>query len=341
MKIASESLITQVNLKPSRATPRIVVVGSMNMDLVARMDRLPRPGETVSGESFQTNPGGKGANQAVAAARLGAHVTMIARLGDDDFATTLRQNLNEDGVETDHLFVTKDCSSGVALIGVDSSGANAITVIPGANGLLTVNDVALCRQIIESADALIVQLETPLDTIAAAVEIAQRHGVLTILDPAPAPSRPEGLPIRLLSADVISPNQTEAEALTGIAVTDWDSARTAAWEMRRRGARHIVMKIGKLGALLLHQDGSIAEIAASPVAVVDTTAAGDAFTAALAVALCEGYSLQEATRWGVMAGTLACTRFGAQPAMPSRSELGSFMGPTLTAPKSGWRISNT
>ena len=302
---------------PSRPSPpRIVVVGSVNMDLVARMHHLPRPGETVSGESFQTIPGGKGANQAVAAARLGARVAMIARVGDDSFGTLLRQNLIADGIETDAVLVTTNCSSGVALIGVDFSGANAITVVPGANGQLTTGDIELYQTLIAKADALVVQLETPWETVAAAIEIAQREGVLTLIDPAPAPLR--GLSPRLMSADLISPNQTEAEALTGIAVTDWESAR--------QGARDIVLKMGELGALAMSRTGSIDHVVASRIDVVDTTAAGDAFTAALAVALCEGHSLQEATRWGVSAGSLACTRFGAQPAMPSRAELDRSVG---------------
>jgi ribokinase len=300
--------------------PRIVVVGSMNMDLVARMSRLPRPGETVTGETFQTIPGGKGANQAVAAARLGADVTMIARVGDDTFGTTLRNNLMLEGIECGHVFVTKDCSSGVALIGVESSGANSIAVVPGANGRLTIDDVQSSRSLIESAQVLVVQLETPVETVAAAIEIAQKQGILTILDPAPAPSRLAVLPMQLMSVDVISPNQTEAEALTGIPVVDWDSAKAAAVELRRRGAKNVVLKMGELGALACSQDGSLHRIMAMKADVVDTTAAGDAFTAGLAIALCEGLSLNEATRWGVVAGTLACTRFGAQPAMPTRLE---------------------
>jgi len=335
MKIEPQSLKTFADLSLAMATPRgIVVVGSMNMDLVARMQRLPRPGETVTGESFLTVPGGKGANQAVASARLGARVTMVARVGSDDFGAILRQNLISDGINTDHVFVTQECSSGVALIGVESTGANSITVIPGANGRLSVDDVNSCREIIESADALVVQLESPIETIAAAVQIAKDADVLTILDPAPAPSSSQGLPLGLISVDVISPNQTEAEALTGVCVTNWDSARMAALELRRRGASHVVIKLGELGALALHKDGTMLEIAATPVPVVDTTAAGDAFTAALAVALCQRCSLQEATQWGVMAGTLACTRFGAQPAMPTWAEFETFMGRTLTRPQS-------
>ncbi len=307
--------------KGAGSKPRIVVVGSINMDLVARMLRLPKPGETVTGESFQTIPGGKGANQAVAAARLGAEVSMIARVGDDAFGETLRNQLMVDGVDCSQIRSTKDCSSGVAMIGVEASGANSIIVIPGANGRLSVEDVRSSRSSIESARALVVQLETPLETVAAAIEISQKQGILTILDPAPAPTQQEGLPQQLMSVDVISPNQTEAEALTGIAVRDWDSGKRAAKELRRRGARNVVLKMGELGALVYDLQDSFHTVSALPAEVVDTTAAGDAFTAGMAIGLCEGLSLIEATRWGVAAGTLACTQFGAQPAMPTRSEL--------------------
>ncbi len=302
--------------------PLIVVVGSINMDLVARMARLPRPGETVSGESFQTIPGGKGANQAVAAARLGARVALVGRLGDDSFGVTLRQNLVADGVETNHLFTTPNCSSGVALIGVETAGANAITVIPAANGQLSVQDVESCQTLIQAANALIVQLETPIPTVAAAIRIAQRHGVLTVLDPAPAPAG--RLPEELVAVDILSPNQTEAEALTGIVVHDWVTAEAAARDLQRQGARDVVLKMGSLGALVCSRDGAVQRVAACQVAVVDTTAAGDAFTAAMTVARCEGQSLADAAQMGCVAGSLACTRFGAQPAMPTRDEVNAL-----------------
>ena len=305
--------------KSTPDAPQIVVVGSINMDLVARMMRLPRPGETVSGDSFQMIPGGKGANQAVAAQRLGAKVAMIGRLGDDSFATILRDNLVADGIDLSHVSSTADCSSGVAVIGVDASGANCITVIPAANGQLTVADVEESLGLIARADAVIVQLETPLPTIAAAIQFAQQNGVLTVLDPAPAP---EGrLPPELMRVDVLSPNQTEAEALTGIVVHDWDSAAQAAQELQRQGAKDIVLKLGSLGAFVATRDGITVRVNAIETQIVDTTAAGDAFTAALTVALCEGRSLPEAAKFGCLAGTLACTRFGAQPAMPTRQEL--------------------
>jgi len=303
--------------------PHIVVIGSINMDLVARMARLPRPGETVQGDNFQTIPGGKGANQAVAAARLGARVTMIGRVGDDSFGKTLRRSLAEYGVSTEHVLVTEGCSSGVALIGVEATGANSITVVAGANGRLTPHDVESRADVIAAADALIVQLETPLDTVAAAIRIAREAGVRTILDPAPAPSGP--LSSELLAVEILSPNQTEAEALTGIAVHDVASARTAACRLRELGAKAVVLKLGELGAFVLDEAGREEHVPARAAGVVDTTAAGDAFTAGLAVALAEGRSLPDAARFGCAAGTLACTKFGAQPAMPSRDDLLQFL----------------
>jgi ribokinase len=299
--------------------PRIVVVGSINMDLVARMARLPRPGETVSGESFQTIPGGKGANQAVAAARLGAIVTMIGRLGDDAFAKTLRESLIADRIDTSHVVETTGCSSGVALIGVEHAGNNSITVIPGANGQLSVHDVESCSDVLESADAVIIQLEVPIPTVAAAIRIARQKNVLTVLDPAPVPNG--RLPTELLTVDIISPNQTEAEELTGVRVDDWPSAEAAARKLQKQGARNVVLKMGAQGALICGEDGAAQHINAVAARIVDTTAAGDAFTAALTVASCEGRSIVDAAQFGSLAGTLACTRFGAQPAMPTRVEL--------------------
>ena len=309
-------------------TPHIVVVGSINMDLVARMARLPRPGETVSGDEFQTIPGGKGANQAVAAARLGARVTLIGRVGDDSFGETLRRSLEEYGVSTEHVLVTAGCSSGVALIGVEATGANSITVVAGANGQLTPHDVESRADVIAAADALIVQLETPLDTVATAIRLAREAGVRTILDPAPAPSGP--LPAELLAVEILSPNQTEAEALTGIAVSDAATATQAARQLQQLGSREVVLKLGELGALVCNATGHIEHVCATKANVVDTTAAGDAFTAAFAVALAEGRSLRDATRFGCAAGTLACTKFGAQPAMPTRDEVARliFDGPS-------------
>ncbi len=318
---------------PHMPVPHIVVVGSINMDLVARMARLPRPGETVHGDHFQTIPGGKGANQAVAAARLGARVTMIGRVGDDAFGELIRQSLGEYGVGTDHVITTAGCSSGVALIGVDATGANSIVVVAGANGRLSPADVTERTDVIAAADALIVQLETPVDTVATAIRLAHQYGVRTILDPAPAPSH--ALPDELRTVDLISPNQTEAQALTGILVDDLRSAEHAAQILQRAGARAVVMKLGKLGALICSADGRTEHIPAAKAEIVDTTAAGDAFTAGLTVALSEGRSLADAARFGCAAGTLACTVFGAQPAMPGRAAVERFLQLQTTQARPG------
>ena len=303
--------------------PNVVIVGSINMDLVARMARLPRPGETLHGDSFQSIPGGKGANQAVAAARLGATVTMIGRVGDDAFAGDLRKSLQSSGVITDHVMTTPQCSSGVALIGVDSAGANSIVVVGGANSRLIPPDIEALSHVIAAADVLVVQLETPVDTVATAIRIARQHRVRTVLDPAPAPT--VELPDELKTVDVISPNQTEAEALTGVVVNDLKSAEQAARILMKNGAVDVVMKLGELGALVCSSAGGIHHVQAAKANIVDTTAAGDAFTAGMAVALAEGKDLVAAARFGCAAGTLACTVFGAQPAMPDRDAVDRFV----------------
>jgi ribokinase len=302
---------------------RIVVVGSINMDLVARVPRLPRPGETVQGSTFSQMPGGKGANQAVAAALLGADVTMIGRVGDDVFGQQLVAALVGRGVRTEHVQITPNCPSGLALIGVEDCGQNVITLIGGANQRLFPTDVRAREVVIRDADALLVQLEVPQETVVAAVAIARKHGILTILDPAPAP--PAWLPDELYAVDLISPNQTEAEALTGIAVTTTADAVRAATALHGRGVRRVVIKLGDRGALASEIGGEAIQIPAMQVQVVDTTAAGDAFTAALAVALVEDRSLAEATRFACVAGSLATTRAGAQDAMPKRAEIEAIL----------------
>lgn len=299
--------------------PRLVVVGSINMDLVARVPQLPRPGETVHGRTFSQVPGGKGANQAVASALLGADVTMIGRVGDDAFGQQLVAALARRGVRTEQVQVTPNCASGLALIGLDDSGQNAITVIGGANQRLLPEDVRANEAVFRGAGALLVQLEVPLETVAAAVLLAKKHGVLTILDPAPAPNG--ALADELWGVDLISPNQSEAESLTGMAVATIDDAGRAAAVLHRRGIRRVVIKLGELGALASEAGDPPIHVPALQVQVVDTTAAGDAFTAALAVALVEGCSLAEATRFACTAGSLAATRFGAQDAMPTRAEV--------------------
>jgi ribokinase len=299
--------------------PRILVVGSINLDLAARVSRLPKPGETVPGDTLIQTPGGKGANQAVAAARLGASTTMLGRVGDDAFGQVLLAALVASGVNTEHVHVIPQCSSGVALIGVETSGQNAITVIRGANAHLLPDDVIREEELFANADAVLVQLEVPFATVAAACRLARKHGTLVVLDPAPAPR--VALPPELWAADLICPNQGEAESLTGIVAADAADAARAAKVLQGRGARQVVIKLAERGALTCDQDGTSAQVPAPLVKVVDTVAAGDAFQAALAVALIEGWSLVEATRFACAAGALATTKVGAQDAMPRREDV--------------------
>ncbi len=207
----------------------VVVVGSINMDLIARVDQLPRPGQTVAGRELLELPGGKGANQAVAAARLGARVTFIGRVGDDGFGTRLLESLRGEQIDIGYVITTANCSSGVAIVCVEQHGENSIVVIPGANGRLSPNDITASEAVIAAADVLLVQLETPLDTVTTAITTARKHGVLTIFDPAPAPN---SLPDELLDVDVLCPNQSEAAAISGGAVSSTEDAIRAAGQLR-------------------------------------------------------------------------------------------------------------
>jgi len=302
---------------------RITVIGSLNTDLVIRAPSLPQVGETVSGGEFATFPGGKGANQAVGAARLGARVALVGCVGDDDFGRRLIAGLRADGIDTSHVRVDDGSASGTALIIVDPRGQNAIAVAPGANWRLTPDDVARAEALVRDSAVLLVQLEVPMDTVLAAARLASTHGVRVVLDPAPAPTRP--VPDDLLRlVDVINPNETEARALTGVAVTDEDGARRAAAWLLNAGARAAVIKLGDRGAFV--HDGTRGQmIPAIPVEPIDTTAAGDAFAAALAVALAEGRSLLEAARFANATAALSVTRRGAQPSMPYRADVEALL----------------
>lgn len=293
---------------------RITVVGSLNMDLVVRAPRIPRPGETILGGEFRTAPGGKGANQAVAAARLGGQVSMVGRVGSDAFAQSLLDGLTADGV--DHTFVMQDpeAATGVALIMVDDAGENTIVVASGANMRLSPADVDAAEAAIAAADVLLLQLEVPLAAVVQAARVARAHGATVILNPAPACS----LPNELLSlVDVLIPNESETALLTHLPVDDWAEIESAAMALRELGVDTVVLTLGKRGALLVEK-GEKELIPAFEVTPVDTTAAGDAFVGGFAVALAEGRSLTDAVRWGNAAGALATTRLGAQPSLPAR-----------------------
>ena len=302
-------------------TAHITVVGSLNMDLVARTPRIPQPGETIIGSDFRTVPGGKGANQAVAVARLGPQVSMVGRVGRDAFAQPLLDNLAAVGV--DHTFVLQDpgAATGVALIVVDDAGENSIVVASGANARLSPADVDAAESAIAAADGLLLQLESPLETVSRAAEIARAHEVTVILNPAPA--RP--LPAELLAmVDVLIPNESETALLTGLPVGDQAQTRAAATALLDLGVGTVILTLGERGAMLA-QEGRTELVPAFTVTPVDTTAAGDAFVGGLVVALAEGRALSEAVRWGNATGALATTKLGAQPSLPTRQELEALL----------------
>ena len=296
---------------------KIAVVGSLNMDLVARAPHIPQTGETIIGGDLHTLPGGKGANQAVAAARLGGEVAMVGRVGSDTFAQPLLDNLAAAGV--DSTFVTQDAKSatGVALIVVDDAGQNIIVVTPGANMRLSPADVERAEAAIANAKVLLLQLESPLETVIHAAKIARRHNVTLVLNPAPA----QPLPASLLSlVDILVPNESETSLLTALPVETEAEAAIAAQALRQMGVQSVILTLGERGALLADEDGTEL-FPAFDVTPVDTTAAGDAFIGGLAVALAEGQPLRQAVRWGNAAGGLATTKLGAQPSLPTRDAL--------------------
>jgi ribokinase len=302
--------------------PRVVVVGSVNVDMVVHGRRLPGPGETVTGGEFLMAGGGKGANQAVAAARLGANVTLVAKVGEDAFGQQSMAAFREEGITTDFVFRDPNHATGVALILVDHQGENLISVASGANHALLPADIERAAEAIRVADVLLVQLEVPRETVVAAVQLAAKAGVPVILDPAPAPLEP--LPESLLEqVTYLKPNQSEAERLSGIAVHDEASARVAAQKLLSMGARHVVITLGSRGALWVSSDGS-GIVSSVSVEAIDATAAGDAFSGALACALGRGEPLAQAVELANVVGALATTRQGAQPSLPTMEEVERF-----------------
>jgi ribokinase len=295
----------------------IVVVGSSNTDMIMKLDRIPKPGETVLGGEFSTAAGGKGANQAVAAARAGGKVTFVARVGDDVFGRQALEGFVAAGIDTDHVITDPHAPSGVALIFVDERGENSIAVASGANAYLTRQDILSARDAITSAEVLVTQLETPLDTVMAAVELAVEHSVRVVLNPAPA--QPLGAEI-LRHVSVLTPNETEADLLTGIEISDDAAALAAAQRLNALGVESVLITLGSRGAFLFDSEHEEL-IPGFDVEAADTTAAGDVFNGALAVALAEGSALTEAVRFANAAAALAVTKLGAQPSAPSREEI--------------------
>ena len=308
--------------KSQSAKPIVAVVGSINMDLVVKTAILPGPGQTVRGKGFSTIPGGKGANQAVAAARLGADLHMIGKVGSDDFGEHLLMCLNKNQVNTAGVVVAEGVSSGLAIVMVDGQGENSICVVAGANGQMQTEDVLAQEEIIAAADVLLLQLELPTPTVLAAIRLARKHAVKTILDPAPAAA---DTPPELLNVDIITPNHIEAGIMVGEPIKDVRSAKTVASALVAYGPEAVVVTIGEKGAVLVNKSDHIRHFPAPKVRIVDTTAAGDAFTGALAVAIARDKKLSDAIRYANVAGALACVKFGAQPAMPTRSEVENLL----------------
>jgi ribokinase len=297
--------------------PRILVVGSSNTDMIIKMERIPKPGETIIGGKFASAAGGKGANQAVGAARAGGAVTLVARVGQDMFGDNAIAGLIADGINVDYVVRDRTSPSGVALIFVGQNGENSIAVASGANARLTPADVRKAKSAFRKASVLLLQLETPLDTVQAAAELAAATGVRVILNPAPARPMPDKLLRRVY---LLTPNETEAELLTGIAVDNLDSAAKAAGALLARGAQNVIITMGARGALVAGADlGQF--IPAFKVKPVDTTAAGDIFNGALALGLAEGRSLLEAARFASAAAAISVTRMGAQSSAPTRREI--------------------
>lgn len=295
-------------------TAKIVIVGSFNTDLTSYVDQMPRPGETISGNKFVTGPGGKGSNQAVAAARLNADVTFIGRVGKDVFANLAHDIWSKEGINTDYVVADEEHATGVAPIFVDKSGENMIVVVLGANNNIQKTDIDAARETIASADVLLVQLEINYDMVAYALKVAKEVGITTILNPAPAGHLPENV---VALADYITPNETELETLSGNAGgTVIDNARA----LITTDHQTVVVTMGSQGAQIVQKD--YAELIGTfNVDVVDTTGAGDAFNGSLAVALAEGKSLKDAVKFANATAALCVTRLGTAPSMPQRSEV--------------------
>ena len=305
---------------------KILVVGSLNMDLVAFAPRIPVAGETLTGHTFLSVPGGKGANQAFAAARLGASVAMLGRVGSDDLGRQLRENLAVAGCDVGGVLTTADSTTGIALIFVADSGQNSIVIVAGANGKLSPQDIAAASSRFNGATHVLLQLESPIWTVVEAAQAARHAGARVILDPAPAPS--SALPPELLAnVDILTPNEMEAAILTGDSPRRMnpEEAVEVGQRLRAMGPETVIVKLGEQGVALITAEGSQV-LPAPAVTAVDSTAAGDVFNAALAVALTDGAEIAAACRFANRAAALSVTRRGAQASAPSRTELDAFHG---------------
>ncbi|HIE5767902.1 ribokinase [Proteus sp. GOKU] len=305
---------------------KLVILGSVNADHILNVAHFPLPGETISGNQFQMVFGGKGANQAVAAGRCGANISFLACLGNDDIGKKAKAQLITDNIDTKSIELIDDVATGVALIFVNQQGENVIGIHAGANGRLDTSYVQRHGNIIKEADALLMQLESPLDSVLKAAEIAKQENVQVILNPAPA----QALPDELLSlVDIITPNETETEYLTGIKVVDDESAQQAADVLHNKGIKTVLITLGSRGVWVSELNNKGCIVPAFKVKAVDTIAAGDTFNGALITALLEGQSMMPAIKFAHAAAAIAVTRAGAQPSVPWRHEVDAFLASSL------------
>lgn len=295
----------------------IIVVGSSNTDMVINADHLPVPGETIMGGSFMMNFGGKGANQAVAAARLNGNVHFIAKIGKDLFGKRSIEQYEDEGIHVEQIYSDPVLLSGVALIIVDANGENSIVVASGANSSLSPEDIKKAYSVIEKADIMLIQLEIPIETVEYAAHLAKEKGIKVILNPAPARPLSDSL---LKNLYMIIPNETEAEILSGVKVTDWESAQKAADIIHAKGANIVVITLGSKGALI-KEEGQYHKVPVPKVKAIDTTAAGDTFCGAVCVALTENMSVLDAVKFANKCASITVTRMGAQSSLPYRREI--------------------
>lgn len=296
---------------------KIIVIGSSNTDMVVKSDRLPLPGETILGGEFIMTAGGKGANQAVAIAKMNGDLTFVAKVGKDVFGEQAIQNYSKLGINTDYIF-RDDVSSGIALIMVDEHAENCISVASGANGKLSKEDINLVRDVIEKSDILLMQLEIPVEVIEYATDVAYNAGVKVILNPAPAKYINSGTLNKLY---LITPNTTEAQILSGIQIINIDSAKKAAEVLADKGVRNVIITLGAEGSLILTEARKFYFIESRKMDAVDTTAAGDVYNGALCVALSEGKDMVAAAKFAALASSISVTRMGAQSSIPERAEV--------------------
>lgn len=311
--------------------PQIIVIGSSNTDMIVQLDKIPNPGETLLGGKFVTAPGGKGANQAVAAARAGGDVVFIARIGNDLFGNETLPRLEAEKIDVTHIIRDPSEPSGVALIFVSKAGENSIGVAPGANSCLSPSDVQKAVESFSQAAYLLIQLETPLNTVIAAVNLATSHQIPVILNPAPATQLPSSL---LQNISIITPNETEAEFLTGVKVADVASAEKAAIALLQQGVSTVIITMGARGAFVANDQDSFM-VPSLQICAKDSTAAGDVFNGALAVALGEEMSIRDAVSFACAAAAVSVTRMGAQTSIPTRNEIEHQFKSSRSVSKSG------